>query len=762
MKLIPTEGLWGETALREAAAGSFQHIMRLIEAQLREAMKLGGDKDVWPYVVALFTDNVVVNAKGKLVRYDYTVTGDTAVTLSNPVEVVEDFRAINATMQEAVQGIFLEAGDAKAGTKWRIRVIRAGLSANRNFYPDAVLREAVDLFEKARVFVKADKEHLAGGGKDVRNLIGRITSAAFVEGKAPDSGEIHADLELMGDANGIATKLREAWDRKMADTFGFSIDAAGKARTAKVGGRSVRAATAITKVNSVDLIVEPGAGGEVLQLLEAADEDGDMKLRERMLKLIEAKLPEKFAKLDKEDDERIEALYREAVAADAGGDGGNQAGGEGDDAAMTRDDVEKMIRVTEARAAGLALINASKLPEVSKDRLRSLHAGDSTFNEAMAEEAIKAEATYLANFTESGRVVDLGDVEHIGSGETRPEKIEKMLEAFFDPGNREVISFKECYIEITGDKRVTGRARDCDKVRLREALDSASFSDVLGDSITRRMIADYRTQTVYDIWRQLGTVVPVSDFRTQERTRWGGYGDLPIVAQSGPYTALTSPTDEAANYAVAKRGGVETVTLEMIKNDDAGAIQRIPMKMSRAAKRTLSKFVLDFPRTNPVIYDGLALFHATHGNLGAAALDATSLAAGRLAIKTQQEFGAGGDQIGVPPKYLWVPDALEETAVDLFRRNTENDKTFVQSLTLDVMPVWYWTDVNDWVLSTDPLDVPTIEIGFLDGQEEPEVFVQDNPTVGSLFSNDQITYKIRHIYGGNVLDYRGFYKAVVV
>jgi hypothetical protein len=49
----------------------------------------------------------------------------------------------------------------------------------------------------------------------------------------------------------------------------------------------------------------------------------------------------------------------------------------------------------------------------------------------------------------------------------------------------------------------------------------------------------------------------------------------------------------------------------------------------------------------------------------------------------------------------------------------------------------------------------------MDGREEPELFVQDNPTVGSLFTNDKITWKIRHIYGGNVTDFRGGTKAVV-
>jgi hypothetical protein len=37
------------------------------------------------------------------------------------------------------------------------------------------------------------------------------------------------------------------------------------------------------------------------------------------------------------------------------------------------------------------------------------------------------------------------------------------------------------------------------------------------------------------------------------------------------------------------------------------------------------------------------------------------------------------------------------------------------------------------------------------------------PNVGSLFTNDKITYKIRHIYGGNVLidGEKGTTKAVV-
>ena len=44
------------------------------------------------------------------------------------------------------------------------------------------------------------------------------------------------------------------------------------------------------------------------------------------------------------------------------------------------------------------------------------------------------------------------------------------------------------------------------------------------------------------------------------------------------------------------------------------------------------------------------------------------------------------------------------------------------------------------------------------GQINPILFVQDQPLYGNNFTNDVITYKVRHEYGGAVVDYRGFYQ----
>lgn len=756
IKTIPQAGIRGETALKEAAAGEFQTIMALVRAAL--TAKLYPDQpDRYVCIEAIFADRVVISAdNGRLISFPYTITDANVVELGAPVEVVENYQPVAAPAAAVVMtesaghtgGIFLESKDA-AGTRWRIRAIRAGLSGNKNYYPNAVLREALPLFDGARVFAKSDDEHLRGEGKSVRNLIGRLSNPAFVEGSGQDGGEVQADLDLLASAGEFPAKLREAWNRGMSNLFGFSIDARGQSRAED--GR--RIAQKISKVNSVDLIIEPGAGGQLINLLEAQgpEEDDDMKLRERMIEAVKAahqgKLP---PGLNVDDDAALETAYREAVAAPAGNTG----------TGVTREELTETTRMVEARAHLRAAVAESNLPDKAKEKVRKSFDGRDRFTEAEVDQAIKDERDYLATFIESGKPTDMGGL-RIEAGETRAQKVAVMLDDFFAAKPGAIHSFKECYALITGDRRVTGQLRDCDNVLLRESLSDAGNLDVvLGDAIERRMLADYRDIGQYDIWRQLCNVVPLNDFRTNHRTRLGGYGDLPTVPKGAGYTELTSPSDEEATYAPFKKGGTESIALEDIRNDDVGLIRRIPIKLSRAAKRTLSKFVLDFIRTNPVIYDGLALFHATHGNLASAALDATSLAARRLAMLKYTEAGSN-DRIGIGPKSLLVPFDLQQTAADLFNRNTNLDKTFVQTLSLNVIPVWYWTDVTDWAMAADPNDISGLEVGFLDSKEEPELFVQDSPTSGSMFSNDLLTWKIRHIYGGAVTDWRQFDKSVV-
>ncbi|PKO63466.1 MAG: hypothetical protein CVU23_10570, partial [Betaproteobacteria bacterium HGW-Betaproteobacteria-17] len=196
--------------------------------------------------------------------------------------------------------------------------------------------------------------------------------------------------------------------------------------------------------------------------------------------------------------------------------------------------------------------------------------------------------------------------------------------------------------------------------------------------------------------------------------------------------------------------------------DDVQALRRIPVELALAAKNTLYEFVFDFFRTNPTIHDTKALYHADHGNLFTVALSAAEFSAHRLAMLKQTRAGSG-KRLATGPASILVPFELQELAYNLFVRNQNLDKTFVQTINPEVIPVDYWTDATDWCTVASTMVLPVLEIGFLDGREDPELFVQDQPNAGSMFSNDKLTYKIRHIYGGNVLvdGEKGTTKAVV-
>lgn len=748
MKTIPPEGLRG-LRLVEAAAGELRARFDLVRAAVAKAN--GRD---WADIVAWYADRVVVcDEGGRLKAYPYTIADDNTVQLGAPEEVVQQHVPVRVVESVDV-GRVIEAAADKG--EWLIRVIRAGESANGNVYPAAVLREAAPMFEGARVFVKSDDEHIKGSGKDVNKLIGGLTAPRFVEGASPEVGEIQATLRLIEPEGAIAVRFREAHSRGLSGLFGFSIDAYCDAKKVTRGGKRFREATKFKAINSVDLIVEPGAGGELIRMVEAKQSQEHDTMRTRMIEAIRAKRPDLAADItDDTPEDVVLARYTEATTRSIA-------------SGVTPEQLAEQVRMIEARATARATIGASKLPQPAKDKLIADFAARERFVEADVTAAIEAETQYLGRFTESGKpIIPFNSVEV----EDRSVVIADMLDAFFDPkhkNHRDVQSFKECYIEITGDRRVTGDIRNADLSRLREAAGSrfvesvstTTFANVLGDSMRRSLVAMYESDTDLQAWERIVTVVPRFDFRANEITRIGGYGNLPAVNQGAGYTALTTPSDEKASYTLSKRGGTEDVTMEAIRNDDVGALRRIPQELAGAALQTLYEFVFDFIRTNPTIYDGVALFHASHNNLGTTAMDATSVAAARLAMVNQTRAGSG-KKINTGPAFALVPFELQETAFNLFVRGTNNDKTYVQTLNPEVIPINYWTDANDWALVADPRRCPTIEIGFLDGQRTPDLFVQDMPNVGSMFSNDKLTYKIRHIYSGTPIDFRGMRKHVV-
>lgn len=201
--------------------------------------------------------------------------------------LIQDIQGAKSVLTEAANTLagglssFIEAKD-DSGKIWEIRVINAGKSKNNVLYPETLLRESVVKFEGARVFQKSDSEHIKGDGKDFGKLIGRLSNPRFIEASKGIPAGINADFSVLQTAGETAAKIKELYDRNMSDVFGFSIDVGGAAKNRS----GFREAVSITKVNSVDLIIEPGAGGQLIRLVEAKQEVDTM--RDRMIEAVKA------------------------------------------------------------------------------------------------------------------------------------------------------------------------------------------------------------------------------------------------------------------------------------------------------------------------------------------------------------------------------------------------------------------------------------------------------------------------------------------
>ena len=506
----------------------------------------------------------------------------------------------------------------------------------------------------------------------------------------------------------------------------------------------------------------------------------------------------------------------QSLMADAEAMGGEEMGGDPEMLAESSE-VARLRRIVESDHAARLLeseLAESGLPDACRTQIRGRFA-DQIPTLTQIRESVAEQKDLLAKLSESGQVVGCGRT-HVSVGTEERERWTDAMSGMFRRkrvnGVQPFASLHESYRVVSGfsgSKEAYGNrifqclryalpstapenewGKDEDhhfrqhqqRVResanqpgvhetLREALTTSLFAEVYGDSVRRSLVAEYGEQAqLLPDWRAVvSDIVPLEDFRTRHAVRVGGFDDLSTVAENTTYPTLDDVTDEEATYTPAKRGGVYPITWESVVNDDLSAVVRLIKGLARSATRTLSKHVLNTTFTsNPTIYDSGLLIASAKGNHQTAALSDASL---EIAITQMLKIGEqdSAERLGLRPHLLVVPPDLHAIGLELTRSSKKI--TSGEDATIENQVKDYWaiellintwqTDANDWFLVADPRLVPTIEVGFLGGREEPELFVADAENIGSMMSSDTITHKVRHVYGAAVLDYRGFQGSLV-
>ncbi len=187
---------------------------------------------------------------------------------------------------------------------------------------------------------------------------------------------------------------------------------------------------------------------------------------------------------------------------------------------------------------------------------------------------------------------------------------------------------------------------------------AADFPALLANTANKVLRRAYELAPAsWQKWCQIGNA---ADFKEMSRTQLSEAPDLDEVPEHGLYK-YGAFGDSKEVFQIAKHGKLFAITREALVNDDLAAFTRIPLAFGASAKRKINSAVYGVLTANAAMSDGVALFHASHGNLGSGtALGKDGLSAGRLAMRTQT--GLSGAVLNIAPAYLLVPAALETTA----------------------------------------------------------------------------------------------------
>lgn len=789
---------------------SLERIRDMLWAEVSKKFPRQGDEP-GAYVNEVYPAYLVYERAGKYYRLAWSMLEGEVKLGENSVEVEREW--VEARQQEAEADeqmevlIRLGAAQDKEGKAFEVTICEPGHTKNGWYIPEDALREAEGLFEGVDVnlFELPSREatHLPGELFEikqllVKNKVGWIDKAKFVAGRG-----LTGILHFVDSARWLGKNLLAAL-KEGKPVYGLSYDAIVRAKKDTVDGKSVFKVGKFLSADSVDIVTRPAAGGKFNRAVAGMPAHNKEEImKQKLWNLVFAKRPDllKDKTLEKISDEEMETLAKAAMeppADDKKGKGGDK----GQDNLVTKEDLEK-LRSEMALKDRLA---ASDLPEVSKERIRAAFA-DKTAAAAEIDRAIADEKEYLAKINPQAQTVIIpgsGITGGLGSFDRacmavdrmfglEKETIEQMAKLerldhkpFFgdmrsvqDYADYDKVpafhSLREMYLFFTGDAEVTGRFNRkalAPELRSTQDINSATFAFVLGNTMGRRLVALYR-EMKYQEELLISVRKAVKDFRTQEAVLVGGFPDISDVdPEAADYDEIAGVTDEESTYALLQKGNILTITRKMIINDDITIVQRLVSGLARAARRTHAKYVWNFFTANATCSDGTAWFTGGHGNLTAGPLThATALTAYKALAKMTEKDS--GERIGlldspdVKPN-LVGPIDLMETIEQIanedyyFATNDLTDK-IPNPLKGKVTPkiITLFTDTTDWGLILPPDITDIVEMGYLNGREEPELFVADTPNSEQVFVADKIRHKIRHEYAGAVVDFRSGYKGIV-
>ena len=308
----------------------------------------------------------------------------------------------------------------------------------------------------------------------------------------------------------------------------------------------------------------------------------------------------------------------------------------------------------------------------------------------------------------------------------------------------------------------------------------SDFPAVLEDTMHKMILDGFTSQA--GSWHQFCKVGSVSDLREYKRITPGLIGNLTPKDEEGNYRQKPIPDGEAEPISAKMVGNIIRVTAEVIINDDLDYIQTRARGVGQAGEATIDAGVYALLNSNPIMADGVALFHAGHANLA----DGTDVPIGDPNIDTVDQMAAAMAEQTAPAakndpdpsaqyldilpyayvahrSRLSVLSVINASATNITQAPGANPSSglafaglmpnanpmagLVQEIATSVR-----AEKIPWYIFADPNVNPVIEVVFLNGQQAPRVTTEQD------FNSSGINYKIELPHGVGAIGWRGAYK----
>jgi len=683
-------------------------------------------------------------------------------------------------------------------------------SKNNRLYNVDAIAESVPRWEGVKVFDnhQTDEQFKQSGGMRsvAKELLGNIVNVQWdaLENKLTGVFKV-IDARL-------SEKLLAAFKQGVLGTIGLSIDTFPIIeRETMVDGIDMPIIDGFKNILSVDLVGNPAAGGGFDRLIASVtnhEENNDMD--EKAVKdLIKGELAGFDSKLD-----QLTALLtpaEEAVEEVEETPAEDEPENELDEAKATLQEA----RLMRAEMILEQKITKAKLPERFAKAVRDGFGGQ-VYDVARLERFIESMKKAQADFDPSGQPQAVAGADRINVGLNGDDKFAvefmslvagrdfRKLESTEDDHVKERLSeSKEWQAWRKGGKPNTGKYSRMSSLiydyfggdpwlnpHLQEASSTSNLASVVKNTVNILVAADYAEGSNLRWYEPLVTQEEVDTIDESTLVRLFGTDTLDVVSEGAAYTEMAL-TDAEETAAFVKRGNYVGVTWEVMMRDKINYIRSIPRRLAASWSSTLGGLVSGAftvaSDVGPTLSDTGALFNATatttaggHANLLTTALSYASFSAARIAMRKQTNQALGtGDKLQINPAFLLVPEDLETTARAIQTSELQPDadmdsgtggqtKNQFQN-TFQTIVVPKWTDVNNWALVADPRQFPAIYLIFPRGGRTPSIFTANDANSGSMFTNDELRYKVRlatyqssaSVASAPVADFRPLHKSNV-